>query len=122
LYINFKRIDHIQICIPKGKENDARKFYTSILGLKEVEKPVSLKPNGGIWYEIADIQIHIGVEDGENYSKRHPAFEVEDLETVKNYLKGNNILINEEIHILGIKRFSFKDPFGNRMELLEKIK
>ena len=120
--IDFKRIDHIQICIPRGKEDDARKFYTDILGLKEIEKPDSLKPNGGIWYEMGDIQIHIGMEDKENYSKRHPAFEVEYLDLVKKYLKEKNILIKEEISIPGIKRFSFKDPFGNKIELLEKIK
>jgi len=114
LRINFKRIDHIQICIPNGKEHEAKKFYSGILGLIEIGKPDSLKPNGGMWFEIADIQIHIGVEEEENYSKRHPAFEVEDLELVKKYLKQKNILIKEEMPIPGIKRFSFKDPCGNR--------
>lgn len=95
-------------------------FYTGILNLKEIDKPDSLKTNGGLWYEIADIQLHIGVEDEEIKSKRHPAFEVENLEMIKGYLILKKIEIKEETVIPEIKRFSFKDPFGNRIELLEK--
>ncbi len=36
--IKFRKQDHIQICIPIDKENEARKFYTEILGLEEIEK------------------------------------------------------------------------------------
>lgn len=60
--IIFKKLDHIQLCIPIGKEPEARKFYGEILGLKEIPKPKVLIPNGGIWFEIADIQLHIGTE------------------------------------------------------------
>ncbi len=118
--INFERLDHIQICIPRGKENEARKFYTEILGLKEVPKPEELILRGGLWYEIAGIQLHIGTEDEINKSKRHPAFEIKKSDEVKAYLEANKIRIKEEIQIPGMKRFSFFDPFGNRIELLEK--
>ena len=47
--INFKKINHIQICIPKGEETKGREFYCGILGLQEIEKPESLKKNGGFW-------------------------------------------------------------------------
>jgi len=73
--IEFKRINHIQICIPKNKEDEARKFYCGLLGLEEIEKPEDLKKNGGFWLKIADIELHIGTEDQINKSKRHPAFE-----------------------------------------------
>lgn len=119
--IQFKRIDHVQICIPNGDEELARDFYTNVLGLKEIEKPDSLKKNGGLWYEIADVQLHIGTEDVENNkSKRHPAFEITDLPNVKQYLEENGVRLKEEIPIPGITRFSFFDPFGNRIEFLER--
>jgi len=118
--ILFKRLDHIQICVPTGKEDEARAFYTNILGLKEIPKPQQLLANGGLWYQVADIQLHIGTENEINNSKRHPAFEVADLEQARQYLKKNNIKIKEEIQIAGQIRFSFMDPFGNRIELLEK--
>jgi catechol 2,3-dioxygenase-like lactoylglutathione lyase family enzyme len=118
--IHFKRLDHIQICIPMGMEDEARKFYHGILGLEEIEKPGSLKPNGGLWYKIADVQLHIGVEKIEGKSKRHPAFEIEDTDAVKKYLIENGIRVKEETKVPGQKRFSFLDPFDNRVELLEK--
>ena len=119
--IVFKRLDHVQICIPHGKEEEARSFYSGILGLQEIEKPGSLKPNGGLWYHIADIQLHIGVEKTEGRSKRHPAFEIEKADEVKQYLIYKGIKVKEETPVPGQKRFSFLDPFNNRVELLEKI-
>ena len=118
--ICFKTLNHIQICIPVGKENEAREFYTDILGLKEIPKPQKLIPNGGLWYQIANIQLHIGTENEINKSKRHPAFEIEDLREARQFLKRNNVKIKEEIQIRGQDRFSFFDPFGNRIELLVK--
>ncbi len=119
--IEFRRLNHIQICVPKGKEDEARKFYTVIIGLKEIPKPKELIPNGGLWYQIADIQLHIGTEDEINRSKRHPAFEVASLDEARTHLVKYGIPIKEEIQLPGQKRLSFTDPFGNRIELLQKI-
>jgi catechol 2,3-dioxygenase-like lactoylglutathione lyase family enzyme len=118
--INFKRLDHFQLCIPFGKEEEARKFYRDVLGLPEIEKPDALKPNGGLWFAVADIQLHIGVENVEGRSKRHPAFEIEDLDEVKKYLMEKKVRVKEETPVPGQKRFSFLDPFDNRIEFLEK--
>lgn len=118
--IKFKKLDHIQICIPKGCETEARDFYTGILGLTEIPKPEQLIKNGGLWYEIANIQLHIGTEDDINKSKRHPAFEVENVEMTRKYLVEHGVTVKDEIQIPGQRRFSFLDPFNNRTELLEK--
>ncbi len=117
--IIFKRLDHVQICIPVGEEAAARKFYTDILGLTEIEKPVQLRANGGLWYQIGDVQLHLGVEAQINKSKRHPAFEIVAIDQVRNYLWEKGIRIQEEIQVPGLSRFSFFDPFNNRIELLE---
>lgn len=119
--IKIKKLDHIQICIPFDKEAEARDFYTNILGFKEIAKPESLLKNGGLWYELNEIQFHIGCENEVNQSKRHPAFEVENLQNVKDYLVSKNVKIQEEIAIPNINRFSFFDPFNNRVEFLEYI-
>ena len=119
--INFKRLNHVQLCVPAGEEERAREFYTRVLGLAELEKPDVLKPNGGFWLEIADIQLHIGVEEMQAKSKRHPAFEVEGLEAVRAHLLENGVRIKEEPSIPGMNRLSFFDPFGNRIELMEKV-
>src|SRR6185369_11906456 len=99
--LHFKRLDHIQICIPKGKEQEAREFYSNIIGLNEIPKPTELLANGGLWFAIADIQLHIGTEDEVNKSKRHPAFEVLNLEYTKNYLIAKGVQVKEEIKIEG---------------------
>jgi catechol 2,3-dioxygenase-like lactoylglutathione lyase family enzyme len=117
--IEIKRLGHVQLCIPSGEEERARSFYHGILGLDEIEKPEALRANGGMWYKIADIELHLGVEDEQGKSRRHPAFEVRDLEAVKSYLRKHRIEIKEEVRIPGVERFSFFDPFGNRIELFE---
>jgi catechol 2,3-dioxygenase-like lactoylglutathione lyase family enzyme len=118
--IHIKRLDHVQICIPFGEEERAREFYTRVLGLEEIEKPEALKPNGGLWFKVADIQLHIGVEEMQGKSKRHPAFEVEGLEQIREHLRENQVKIKEETEVPGLDRFSFFDPFGNRIEFMEK--
>jgi len=119
--MRIRKLDHIQICIPIGAEEEARNFYSGVLGLEEIEKPQALKPNGGLWFKVADIQLHIGVEDEPNTSKRHPAFEVEELEKIKIYLQSKGVQIKQETAIPDVNRFSFLDPFGNRIEFLEPI-
>ena len=120
--INFKRLDHVQVCIPRDTEAQAREFYGGLLGLEEIEKPEVLKKNGGLWYEVADVQLHVGVEDEVAPSKRHPAFEVERVADVRAYLERSGVRTKDEPQLAGVERFSFFDPFGNRIELLEKTK
>ncbi len=119
--VHFKRLDHVQLCIPVGEEERAREFYGQVLGLEEIEKPDALKPNGGLWFQVADIQLHIGVEDVQGKSKRHPAFEVEELAQVREYLQENQVKVKDEIPVPGLDRLSFFDPFGNRIELMERV-
>lgn len=119
--IEVKRLDHIQICIPIGKEKEAREFYTNIIGLEEIPKPIELVSNGGLWYQAGNIQFHIGTENEINKSKRHPAFEVVDIDAAKQHLEKHRVKIKEEIQIPGQIRFSFIDPFDNRIELLQKL-
>jgi len=119
--IKINRIDHVQLAIPKDSESIARKFYTGVLGLTEIDKPESLKASGGVWYSAGDIELHLGVEENfvQGKKKAHTAFIVEGLNRIKVQLIQNDIEIKEEIQIPGRKRFSFYDPFGNRIEFME---
>jgi catechol 2,3-dioxygenase-like lactoylglutathione lyase family enzyme len=117
--INFKRIDHVQISIPKGAEDEARAFYTGIMGLKEIPKPASLMPNGGLWYQVADVELHLGIEP-EIRTRRHPAFEITDVAAARALLE-DKVEIVEEPYIPGRARFAFVDPFGNKIELLQML-
>ena len=52
-------------------------------------------------------------------SGRHPAFEVADLKITKNFLESKGIQISYSSKIEGRERLFFRDPFGNRFELIE---
>ncbi len=117
--INFKRLNHIQVCIPAGAENEARAFYGGLLGLTEISKPDALKTDGGVWYAIADVQIHVSVAPAPDKADRHAAFEVENLSDIILYLQANGVTTRESRSVPNADRASFYDPFGNRIELLE---
>jgi len=119
--INFKRIDHIHICVPPAKLEEARAFYADVIGLKLVARPDHLFSGAGYWFNVGDAQLHIGVEPLHPVSIRHTAFEVTDVDAALKYLKGKVEILAEPV-IPGRRRFAFLDPFGNRMELLQLIK
>lgn len=117
------RVQHAQITIPKGSETEAREFYGEILGLREIPKPESLAGRGGFWLEVGGFQVHVGTEDGfeRTQTKAHLAYEVEDLDAWREKLIENGVEILEGVPIPHYRRFEFRDPFGNRVEFLEKI-
>lgn len=119
----FKSINHIQLAAPKGSEDIARNFFKSILGIHELEKPEELKKRGGVWFQFANHQIHIGIEEPFYPAKKaHPAFEIENIEALKIHLIKNGIQVIEDDNLPGAKRCFISDPFGNRLEFLEWIK
>ena len=119
---NLIAIDHVQITIPVGQEQIARAFYCGVLGLTEIEKPTSLLGRGGLWLRIGDLQIHIGLEDGidRSLTKAHIAYDVVDLDSWHARLEEAGCLITESIPIPGYERFETRDPFGNRLEFIER--
>jgi hypothetical protein len=40
--VRVRRLDHILLAMPAGRESDARKFYQGILGIPEAMKPPDL--------------------------------------------------------------------------------
>ena len=119
----FKSIDHIQLAAPKGSEEIARKFFKDILDFEEVEKPETLKKNGGVWFASGNIQVHIGIEEPFSPSKKaHPAFEIDNIEELKIHFSKNQVEYVEDELLPGANRMYIFDPFGNRIELLEWIK
>lgn len=115
-------VHHVQITVPIGAEAAARAFYCDVLGLPEIEKPEALKPRGGLWLQVGDRQVHVGVEDGANRAatKAHVAYAVDDLEAWRSQLTTHGISVEEGVPIPGFARFEFRDPFGNRVEMIER--
>lgn len=118
----FKAIDHVQLAAPKGSEDSARKFFGGILGFEEIEKPPVLKKRGGAWFKYGSCQIHIGIEEPfVPAQKAHPAFELENIEGLKEHLAAAGVEYIEDDNLPGANRIYVQDPFGNRIELLEWV-
>jgi catechol 2,3-dioxygenase-like lactoylglutathione lyase family enzyme len=114
-------IHHIQMEAPPGCEEAARTFYSDILGLEEMEKPEQLRSRGGVWFACGPQQIHIGVtKNFEPRHKGHPALEVHNLPGWRMRLIAFNIALTEDEPLPGWSRFYITDPWGNRIELLER--
>jgi ubiquinone/menaquinone biosynthesis C-methylase UbiE/catechol 2,3-dioxygenase-like lactoylglutathione lyase family enzyme len=116
-------LDHIQIAIPPNQEAAARAFYGGVLGLSEIPKPPDLAKRGGVWFALGALQVHLGVEqDFRPAKKAHPAFLVHDVVAVVQRCKENDYALSpEEPPLSGYVRTFVFDPFGNRIELMQKI-
>ena len=111
----------MQLEAPTGCEEAARAFFGGLLGLEEIEKPVNLRGRGGAWFACGAQQIHLGVVAAfEPRRKGHPALEVQGLDTWRARLETAGVPIVEDEPLPGWKRFYISDPWGNRIELLER--
>ena len=121
--MTIQNLHHAQVSIPKGSDDTAREFYCEFLGLTEIAKPESLKGRGGFWIQLGDLQVHFGVEDGIDRSatRAHLAYQVSNLSEWKSRLMQRGIEALDGIPIPGFDRFEFRDPFGNRIEYIEKL-
>jgi catechol 2,3-dioxygenase-like lactoylglutathione lyase family enzyme len=113
-------LDHVQLAMPEGGEEAARRFYAGTLGLREVAKPANLAARGGVWFEGGAARVHLGVErDFRPARKAHPALLVRDLPGLAARLRARDVEPVEDEPLQGFDRLYVSDPFGNRIELLE---
>jgi catechol 2,3-dioxygenase-like lactoylglutathione lyase family enzyme len=115
----FTSIDHVQLAMPAGEEELARRFYCGVLGMQEIPKPAELAARGGCWFASGDVQIHLGVEtDFRPAKKAHPALRCHDYESLVQNLRSAGIQVEEPNDIPGVQRCHAHDIFGNRIELI----
>lgn len=113
-------VDHVQLAMPAGRENDARRFYSGLLGLPESPKPPELARRGGAWFENGRVKIHLGVDpDFRPARKAHPGLLVNRLTELVDRLRAAGFAVVDDEPLPGFLRVYVNDPFGNRLELLE---
>lgn len=115
------RLEHVQLAMPAGGESLARAFYEGVLGIPETPKPPNLAKRGGCWFERGDLKIHLGVEtDFRPARKAHAAFLVVDLGQLIDDLRVAGYTVRDDEPLEGYHRVYVDDPFGNRIELMER--
>ena len=112
-------IDHVQLAMPAGGEDEATGFYQGLLGLTRVPKPEPLASRGGCWFESAGVKVHLGVEaDFRPARKAHPALVVDDLDGLCERLAAAGYEVRDGDDPSGRPQRYVDDPFGNRIELV----
>lgn len=117
------RLQHTSITMPPGGNDTARSFYTGVLGLREIPTPVTMRQDRLVWFSVSDDgdELHVLVEDDfePNMNGQHLCLVVDDLAGMRSRLEKAGVEIGHEPDIAFRPRFSFRDPFGNKIEITE---
>jgi catechol 2,3-dioxygenase-like lactoylglutathione lyase family enzyme len=123
--LNLESIDHIQVTVPGPLEVESLRFYENVLGLERIPKPGALAKNGGAWYRLGPLEVHVSPEDGDQAggtSKRHVCYIVSDLAAAESELSRQGIAMTPDRQpIPGWARFYIRDPGGNRIEIAQRL-
>lgn len=117
----FRAIDHVQLAMPAGEEDEARSFYAGVLGFEEVAKPAELASRGGAWFRSGDVAIHLGVDpEFRPARKAHPALRCDDYADLLERLERCGVgVVRDAVPFEGKAHCYIADPFGNRLELID---
>jgi len=116
-------IDHVQLAMPAGAEAEraAEAFYGDVLGMAPEAKPAALAGRGGFWFRSpTGVSVHLGVEEPfAPARKAHPAFVVTGYDELCAAVVAAGGDVRPADDIPGVHRCHVKDPFGNRIELID---
>jgi len=121
-------IDHVNLLIDDGAEaiERANRFYVGVLGLEPAARPDNTdsgKP--GAWYSCGSQELHLSASSGatalNSATRRHHAYRVANLDQLRAHLERAGIEILAGNTFAGQKRFFVRDPFGNRLEFVERL-
>jgi catechol 2,3-dioxygenase-like lactoylglutathione lyase family enzyme len=121
--IGIIEIDHVNVIVPKRLEDAAKHFYGSVLGLKQIPKPLELQARGGAWYELGSVQLHLSAkaEVASGQAKGHVCFTVADVPLAEERLRNAGVeIIPDDQPVAGKPRFYVRDPGGNLIELAQE--
>ena len=111
---------HAAITVPTERLEEARRFYSGLLGLEEAARPEAELGRPGIWYSLGATELHIQCRDGgpPADSDYHPALIADGLAELRARLDGAGVRTADAPMLMGRERFFARDPFGNRLEFM----
>ncbi len=120
-------LDHVNLVIDAGDDalSRARAFYQELLGLIPLERPANTDSgNPGAWYQCGVQQLHPTTEKrrvgGQPQLAPPSAFRVASLAALRQRLESAGIEIIAGDRFPGQERFFVRDPWGNRLEFVER--
>ena len=117
-------IDHFQVSIPAGGVPRALDFYVDILGFTRIAKPAYMDQSGA-WLIGGSVNLHLGErKEGETFTTSpdaHPAIRVDNFQALMRLAEQKGLKIRVDKGPSGFYRGSIWDPFGNRIELMQKL-
>lgn len=114
-------VHHVQLAIPAGGEDAARAYWAGVLGMTEVAKPPVLAARGGCWFRGGGLEVHLGVEEPFSPARKaHPGLEVTGLRALAARFEAAGVAVTWDGEFPGFDRFYAPDPFGNRVEYLQR--
>jgi len=120
-------LDHVNLLVDAGDDAlpKARALYEALLELEPLERPANTDSGRpGAWYQCGPQQLHLTTEKDASVvnqtSRRHPAFRVANLEAMRQRLENAGIEIIAANRFPGQERFFVRDPWGNRLEFVER--
>ena len=123
--IGIVELDHVNVVVEKSLETAAKNFYGVILGLKEIPKPEELRGNGGAWYQLGAVQLHLSAKADMHSGqarKGHVCYTVANVARAEEQLRTSGIeIIPDDQPMPGKPRFYVRDPGGNLIELSQAV-
>jgi catechol 2,3-dioxygenase-like lactoylglutathione lyase family enzyme len=110
------------VIAPPGGLDEARRFYTALVGLDEIERPETMG-GAGAWFRVGSQELHVSeYEQFAPAAKAHPAFELSagDLDALAERLGAAGAEVRWDERLPGARRFYSFDPAGNRLEFLTR--
>lgn len=113
-------LEHVNLLIPEGREDEGRAFYGDLVGLPEMSKPEGLLSTGGCWFGLGHQMLHLGTTDPfVAADKAHIAFLVADLNEAARGFGKAGVEVRPDTRVPHVRRFYVSDPFGNRLEFIQ---
>ncbi len=107
------------LLIPAGTDDEARAYFTGILGMPEIPKPPSLAVRGGCWFQAGNQQLHVGSEPTFAPATRaHPALTTTQFDELRHRLEAAGYELTAGSVVDGRQQWFTTDPFGNRIEIV----
>lgn len=112
-------LDHVQVAIPAGSEQQARAYWVDIVGLTQTPGPPASASRGGLWLTGEALNLHLGVDPQfAPATHAHPGIMVRDYDALVDRLRAAGYEVRSASHVAAQRRFHTDDPFGNRIEFI----